>query len=69
MTGTFLEKYSLGVGDRFAHQAKPQLAACMKAAEKGVTVAPVVGVDSVGAARVAGAGVDRVKLQMLDQGP
>jgi hypothetical protein len=36
-----LEKYSLGVGDRFAHQAKPQLAACMLAAERGVTVVPV----------------------------
>jgi hypothetical protein len=36
-----LEKYSLGVGDRFAHQGKPQLAACMRAAEQGVTVVPV----------------------------
>ncbi len=36
-----LDKFSLGVGDRFAHQAKPQLAACMKAAEKGFTVIPV----------------------------
>ena len=36
-----LDKYSLGVGDRFAHQAKPQLVACMRAAEKGVTVIPV----------------------------
>jgi hypothetical protein len=39
--GIVLEKFSLGVGDRFAHQAKPQLAACMKAAEKGLTVVPV----------------------------
>ena len=38
---TFLEKYSLGVGDRFAHQAKPQLAACMRAARQGVIVIPV----------------------------
>jgi tagaturonate epimerase len=39
--GIVLEKFSVGVGDRFAHQAKPQLAACMKAAEKGLTVIPV----------------------------
>ncbi len=36
-----LEKYSMGVGDRFAHQAEAQLRACMLAAEKGVTVVPV----------------------------
>ena len=36
-----LPKYSIGVGDRFAHQAKAQLAACMKAAEAGVEVVPV----------------------------
>jgi hypothetical protein len=36
-----LEKYSLGVGDRFAHQAKPQLRACMLAGESGVPVIPV----------------------------
>jgi tagaturonate epimerase len=36
-----LEKYSLGVGDRFAHQAKAQLRACLLAAAKGVTVIPV----------------------------
>jgi hypothetical protein len=36
-----LPKYSIGVGDRFAHQAKAQLAACMKAAEAGVEVIPV----------------------------
>jgi len=36
-----LEKFSLGVGDRFAHQAKAQLRACQMAAEKGVTVIPV----------------------------
>jgi hypothetical protein len=39
--GKSLEKYSLGVGDRFAHQAKPQLAACMLAARQGVTIVPV----------------------------
>lgn len=36
-----LGKYSIGVGDRFAHQAKAQLRACQLAAEKGVEVIPV----------------------------
>ena len=36
-----LAKYSIGVGDRFAHQAKAQLRACLLAAEKGVEVIPV----------------------------
>lgn len=36
-----LEKYSFGVGDRFAHQAKAQLRACMLAAAQGVDVIPV----------------------------
>jgi tagaturonate epimerase len=36
-----LEKYSLGVGDRFAHQAKAQLEACRMAAARGVNVVPV----------------------------
>ena len=36
-----LAKYSLGVGDRFAHQAKAQLRACMLAAERGAEVIPV----------------------------
>jgi hypothetical protein len=36
-----LPKYSVGVGDRFAHQAKAQLAACIRAQQAGVTVAPV----------------------------
>lgn len=36
-----LDKYSVGVGDRFAHQAKAQLRACLLAAEAGVTVIPV----------------------------
>jgi hypothetical protein len=36
-----LEKYSFGVGDRFAHQAKAQLRACVQAAEAGVEVTPV----------------------------
>jgi hypothetical protein len=36
-----LEKFSIGVGDRFAHQAKAQLTACVMAASSGVTVIPV----------------------------
>lgn len=36
-----LAKYSVGVGDRFAHQAKAQLRACQLAAERGVEVIPV----------------------------
>ena len=36
-----LEKYSIGVGDRFAHQAKAQLRACQRLLEQGVEVAPV----------------------------
>jgi hypothetical protein len=36
-----LPRFSVGVGDRFAHQAKAQLAACVKAKEAGVEVVPV----------------------------
>ena len=36
-----LEKYSLGVGDRFAHQAEAQLEACRMASTRGVEVVPV----------------------------
>ena len=36
-----IEKFSLGVGDRFAHQARPQLRACMMAADQGADVVPV----------------------------
>jgi hypothetical protein len=39
--GLVLPKFSVGVGDRFAHQAKAQLAACIKAGEAGVEVVPV----------------------------
>lgn len=41
MNGMTLGKYSIGVGDRFAHQAKAQLAACLSALERGVEVIPV----------------------------
>lgn len=41
MNRMVLEKFSIGVGDRFAHQAKPQLAACVCADRQGVTVIPV----------------------------
>ena len=36
-----LEKYSFGVGDRFAQQARAQLRACARAAAEGVEVTPV----------------------------
>jgi hypothetical protein len=36
-----IDKFSLGVGDRFAHQAKAQLQACRMAAEHGARVVPV----------------------------
>ncbi len=39
--GLKLPKFSVGVGDRFAHQAKAQLAACVMAAKAGVEVSPV----------------------------
>ena len=40
-TPLVLPKFSIGVGDRFAHQAKPQLQACILAANAGVEVVPV----------------------------
>jgi hypothetical protein len=36
-----LEKYSFGIGDRFCHQGKAQLAALMKAKEQGLSITPV----------------------------
>ena len=36
-----LEKYTIGVGDRFAHQAKAQLQACVQLAKDGIDVVPV----------------------------
>src|SRR5438105_15558156 len=36
-----LRKYSMGIGDRFAHQGKAQLAAFVRAKQQGVEVAPV----------------------------
>jgi hypothetical protein len=36
-----LGKFSLGVGDRFAHQAKAQLEACILASAQGIEVIPV----------------------------
>jgi hypothetical protein len=36
-----LERFSFGVGDRFAHEAAPQLRACLLAAEQGADVVPV----------------------------
>src|SRR5437868_6706961 len=36
-----LSKNSIGVGDRFAHQASAQLRACQMAVDQGVAVVPV----------------------------
>ena len=36
-----LEKYSMGIGDRFAHQGKAQLQAMVKAKAEGVDIVPV----------------------------
>src|ERR1700679_1335000 len=36
-----LPRFSVGVGDRFAHQAKAQLRACIMAGDAGVEVIPV----------------------------
>src|SRR3954447_15450926 len=36
-----LERYSLGVGDRFARQASAQLKACLQASQNGAQVIPV----------------------------
>lgn len=39
--GTTLARYSIGTGDRFAHQAEAQLQACLQALEHGIEVTPV----------------------------
>ena len=36
-----LGEYSFGIGDRFSHQGKPQLAALIKAKEQGLDITPV----------------------------
>lgn len=36
-----IERYTIGVGDRFEHQAKAQLRACMMAAKQGIEVIPI----------------------------
>lgn len=41
MSNLTLNKYSVGTGDRFAHQAKAQLQACVKTLAGGVEVVPV----------------------------
>jgi hypothetical protein len=43
-----LEKYSFGVGDRFAHQAKAQLGAFMQAAAQGVEVTTLSASSCIG---------------------
>ncbi len=39
--GLKLAKYSIGTGDRFAHQAKAQLQACLRALDQGVEIVQV----------------------------
>ena len=66
-----LGKYSFGMGDRFAHQARAQLRACIKAAEQGVEVIPVwnksnrehmtIGSEPASVRAAAEAAVPRVK--------
>src|SRR5512141_133762 len=68
-----LERYSLGVGDRFAHQAKAQLQACILAAQAGVEVVPVwnksnrehliIGSDPAGTRAAAAAAVQALNWQ------
>lgn len=41
MVANKLGKFSFGVGDRFAHQAKAQLAAIQKASKQGLQITPV----------------------------
>jgi hypothetical protein len=36
-----IEKYSLGMGDRFAHQGRAQLQAVLQAKKRGITISPV----------------------------
>ena len=36
-----LEKFSIGIGDRFSHQGKAQLAAIIKAKQQGCNIVPV----------------------------
>ena len=36
-----LGKYSFGIGDRFCHQGKAQLAAMIKSQEQGIDITPV----------------------------
>lgn len=62
-----LGKYSVGVGDRFAHQATAQLQACVIAAQHGVEIVPVwnksnrehtlIGSEPAGTRAAAGAAV------------
>jgi tagaturonate epimerase len=66
-----LPKFSIGVGDRFAHQAKAQLQACILASHAGVDVIPVwnksnrehniVGSDPAGTRAAADAAVKALR--------
>jgi tagaturonate epimerase len=68
-----LSRFSIGVGDRFAHQARSQLRACVQAAEAGVLVVPVwnksnrehsiIGSDPAQTRAAADAAVEQMKWQ------
>lgn len=64
-------KFSIGIGDRFAHQAKAQLRACVEALKSGVEVVPVwnksnrehtiIGSEPITARRAADAAVNALR--------
>jgi tagaturonate epimerase len=68
-----LGRFSIGVGDRFVHQAEAQLRACVRAAEAGAEVVPVwnksnrehtiIGSDPAQTRAAADAAVHRLKWQ------
>lgn len=68
-----LGRFSIGVGDRFVHQAEAQLRACVRAAEAGAVVVPVwnksnrehtiIGSDPAQTRAAADAAVRRLKWQ------
>jgi len=66
-----LGKYSFGIGDRFCHQGKAQLAALMKAKEQGIDIAPVWNKSHrdrhIESARGAGNFITEVSMDETDQ--
>ena len=74
MPSLTLNKYSVGTGDRFSHQAKAQLQACVKALVSGVEVVPVwnksnrehaiIGSEPASAREAADAAVEALKWKL-----